>query len=58
MASETTQIRLSSYKQDSMVYGAAIIAIHNIFQNSAQYFETEKTGQASAKAEETVSALS
>ena len=36
---ETTSIRLSSYKQDSMVYGAAIIAINDIFQNPACYFE-------------------
>ena len=37
---ETTSIRLSSYKQDSMVYGAAIIAINDIFQNPAYYFSS------------------
>ena len=38
---ETTSIRLSSYKQDSMVYGAAIIAINDIFQNPAYYFSSD-----------------
>ena len=42
---ETTSIRLSSYKQDSMVYGAAIIAINNIFQNPAYYFDPEQDPQ-------------
>ena len=42
---ETTSIRLSSYKQDSMVYGAAIIAINDIFQNPAYYFDPEQDPQ-------------
>ena len=42
---ETTSIRLSSYKQDSMVYGAAIIAINDIFQNPAYYFDPEPDPQ-------------
>ena len=35
---ENTKIQLSAYKQDSMVYGAAIIAINNIFENPTLYF--------------------
>ncbi len=37
---ENTKIQLSAYKQDSMVYGAAIIAINHIFENPAHYFGT------------------
>lgn len=37
---ENTKIQLSAYKQDSMVYGAAIIAINHIFENPARYFDT------------------
>lgn len=35
---ENVKIQLSSYRQDSMVYGAAIIAINNIFDNPTRYF--------------------
>lgn len=38
---ENTKIQLSAYKQDSMVYGAAIIAINNIFENPTNYFDFE-----------------
>ena len=37
---ESTRIKLSAYKQDSMVYGAAIVAINEIFENPTQYFES------------------
>ena len=36
---ENTKIQLSAYKYDSMVHGAAIIAINDIFENSSIYFE-------------------
>ena len=36
---ENTKIQLSAYKHDSMVHGAAIIAINDIFENSSIYFE-------------------
>lgn len=36
---ESTRIKLSAYKQDSMVYGAAIVAISEIFENPTHYFD-------------------
>ncbi len=35
---EETQIRISAGKIDSMIHGAALVAIQDVFQNSEQYF--------------------
>ncbi|MDD3337549.1 MAG: ROK family protein [Lachnospiraceae bacterium] len=37
---ETTKIKMSVIEQDSMVHGAAIVAIDEIFDNPSDYFET------------------